>query len=582
VYFSGHGQLLRGEGYLVTYEAVRSDIPNTAYPLSDLRRALAAIQARTKVVFTDACRSGALNNTASTEELRQRLSGLAGGTISFAASGASQAALEPGGAEDRHTIFGQSVIGGLQGYADADCDGTVTAEELSGYVKVQVGRASGGKQEPSIVLPRELSKLALMKYGGARCIGTSPADRKTDLRIELENFSCDDSAAVVQVNGRVAGTICGGNTLRVPGVPVGRYKVRITRAGMRPGESEFTASRPEHRETMKLTPRPRSEAVSRNLERAFNLYTRGGATHYREAVGLLEKVRNEDASDPELAYGIGLVHKVEGHPEKARAALEAAITLDASHLRARALLADLIAADSPGDAIRLLIEVQDLTLEDLRSRVALSRAYQRAQLCEESVQWAKAASRRAPAHIELQAEPLVEHGVSLKICAEQAEESIRTKLDEDAVAAFYEALQRLGRFRSGAGGKLWYELGGAFALGWKFEVARKEQHESLLVDTYAGLCEVELRRENSCAAIAACEKWTSMREKDAEARYRMAFSAATAAHANSACGKRLWTWRDACAAYQKVPVQNLPPDWAKKTRDLGGVIRRFTRCSDPN
>jgi hypothetical protein len=231
IYFSGHGYLDEAnQGYLITYDTVRSDIPHTAVPLSVLRQALRAIRATTKVVFIDACHSGALNeNSAATERLRQNLLEIDGSTISIAASTAGQNALEGGSAGDRHTLFGQFLMSGLDGYADADCNGVVSAQELAGYIAAQVSKSSNGAQRPSAALAPALRSLPLARYASPRCKGASPPDAKGDLRIKLNSFDCNDNPAVVQIDGRITGTICAGAALWVPGLPGGKYPIRVSR-----------------------------------------------------------------------------------------------------------------------------------------------------------------------------------------------------------------------------------------------------------------------------------------------------------------------------------------------------------------
>ena len=280
VYFSGHGDLQGGQGYLITYDTVRNDIPHTALALSDLRRALGAIRAKTKAVFLDACHSGALNQTAAaTEQLRQSLLALDGSTLAITASAAGQDALERGGADSRHTLFGQFLISGLEGYADADCNGVVTAQELAGYLVAQVPKASGGAQSPSVSLPGMLAGLPLARYGTPRCTSASPPDQRGDLRVDLAQFECHDSPAVVQLNGRTAGTICAEQALWIPGLPGGRYSVRVSRAGMTPREQAVDV-RPgaESAIPIELAARPPRSATAENaLKKALDLYTQGGA-----------------------------------------------------------------------------------------------------------------------------------------------------------------------------------------------------------------------------------------------------------------------------------------------------------------
>jgi hypothetical protein len=243
---------------------------------------------------------------------------------------------------------------------------------------------------------------------------------------------------------------------------------------------------------------------------------------------------------------------------------------------ARTMLADLLIAERPAEAIRLLIEVQEMTANDLLSSVVLSRAYQRARLCDPSVQWAKAASKLAPAQAALQAEPLVEYAVSLKLCAEEAqEEAWKTQIDNEAVEKFKEALGRLREFRSGAGGKIWYEFGGAVGVGWKYLPLKKDQYERLLVDTYAGLCEVEGRPDHTCPGIEACKEWIKRRLCDAEARFRMTLNAAAAAGGNLDCAGRRWAWPAVCDLYRSIAINSLPPDTAKHATGLGRALKRM-------
>jgi hypothetical protein len=112
-----------------------------------------------------------------------------------------------------HTLFAQFLMSGLDGYADANCDGIVPAQELAQYIEAQVRKASMDMQRPSAAMPGQLQNLPLARLGAPRCAGISPPDRKGDLRVKLDRFDCKDSPALVQVNGRTAGTICVGGML---------------------------------------------------------------------------------------------------------------------------------------------------------------------------------------------------------------------------------------------------------------------------------------------------------------------------------------------------------------------------------
>lgn len=129
-----------------------------------------------------------------------------------------------------------------------------------------------------------------------------------------------------------------------------------------------------------------------------------------------------------------------------------------------------------------------------------------------------------------------------------------------------------------AGGKFWYEIAGTVGAGWKFDAANKDQYERLLVDTYAGLCEVQGRRGQTCAALDACQAWTRLRKDDAESRFRMTFNAASEANSNLVCAARKWTWPAVCELYQSIPLSRLSPVMAKQASDLGIALRQSNRC----
>ncbi len=114
--------------------------------------------------------------------------------------------------------------------------------------------------------------------------------------------------------------------------------------------------------------------------------------------------------------------------------------------------------------------------------------------------------------------------------------------------------------------------------GWKFDAANKDQYERLLVDTYAGLCEVQGRRGQTCAALDACQAWTRLRKDDAESRFRMTFNAASEANSNLVCAARKWTWPAVCELYQSIPLSRLSPVMAKQASDLGIALRQSNRC----
>ncbi|MBL8292277.1 MAG: caspase family protein, partial [Bryobacterales bacterium] len=293
IYFSGHGHYERGAGYLVTWDARRAAIASTSYPMADLRRALAALRARSKIVFTDACHAGALNQSVdATGKLRENLLDLDRSVFSLAASAASQQALELSNPEDRHTLFSQFLISGLAGHADLNCDGSVTAAELAAYVREEVIGESNGAQEPTWSPKQGLDRLLLARYSKPRCV--SAATKRGSLLVDTPGLACNDTrnSAVLLFDGIVAGTLCGAGKLRIPGVASGPHSVRIERTGFLPVSTTVQVP-PGAQASVRAALQPRSgmpASLVDELAKAERGYWKGGDQDLKKALATLDRI----------------------------------------------------------------------------------------------------------------------------------------------------------------------------------------------------------------------------------------------------------------------------------------------------
>src|SRR5262249_27631471 len=149
VYFAGHGFMYQGKGYLAPYDFNPNDIAASGYPMDDLGRIFGnKIKARSKILLTDACHSGAISPE-DTASLNQTLSGLQKSLFSLTASRASERSFESPDLKGGHGVFTYYLVSGMEGAADSDADGIVTADELSEYVHTQVREYTGAKQNPT-------------------------------------------------------------------------------------------------------------------------------------------------------------------------------------------------------------------------------------------------------------------------------------------------------------------------------------------------------------------------------------------------------------------------------------------------
>jgi uncharacterized caspase-like protein len=131
-FFSGHG-------YPGGFCAADGDLL-----YSDVRRAMAQSKSRSKVIYADACYSGAIRN-------RRHASSTAGqdkkaGVMLFLSSRTNETSIES--RRMQNGFFTTYLLSGLRGKADANRDRVITAKEIFRYVSRGVKELSNDKQHP--------------------------------------------------------------------------------------------------------------------------------------------------------------------------------------------------------------------------------------------------------------------------------------------------------------------------------------------------------------------------------------------------------------------------------------------------
>lgn len=146
VYYAGHGapNPTTGEGYLMPYEADPSYLEETAYSVTRLYSDLAKLPTKDITVVLDACFSGQGQRSLIAQGTRPLVAikeARAPGslTIIAAASGTQVSASDHAA---KHGLLTYHLLAGLQGPADADKNGQITASELFAYARPAVERAA--------------------------------------------------------------------------------------------------------------------------------------------------------------------------------------------------------------------------------------------------------------------------------------------------------------------------------------------------------------------------------------------------------------------------------------------------------
>ena len=156
VFYAGHGMPTAdgSSAYLVPYDGDIQLLEDTAISRKRFFDEISATKPRSATFFFDNCFSGATRS----EELllasrplgiRVQETSVPDNYLVFTAGETDQiAGVEP---EVKHGRFSYFVFKGLEGEADANSDGKISAGELHTYVKESVGRFSAGAQTPTML-----------------------------------------------------------------------------------------------------------------------------------------------------------------------------------------------------------------------------------------------------------------------------------------------------------------------------------------------------------------------------------------------------------------------------------------------
>ncbi len=134
VAFSGHGMARGAEGYLIPMDGQPDDLENTALAANDVFDRLKQCDGK-KILFVDACHSGGKDGAQAGFDPHVISSEANGfyGLFSCQKDQISQELPELG-----HGVFTSCLIDGIKGYADANRDRMVTADELYEFVSNRV------------------------------------------------------------------------------------------------------------------------------------------------------------------------------------------------------------------------------------------------------------------------------------------------------------------------------------------------------------------------------------------------------------------------------------------------------------
>lgn len=510
IYFAGHGLMYQGKGYLAPYDFDLNNVAGSGYPMDELSAAIGTkIHATSKILFTDACHSGAISPE-DTEALNGKLETLNPSLFSLTASRARERSFESPQLDGGHGVFTYYLVQGMGGAADVSPrDGVVTADELSEYVHTQVREATQNQQNPTSDRSNFDPGMLIAYVPSNALPGTSPAPKTGGLV-----FESNMDGVEVFVDGKSIGTVSKGKPLNLPGLQPGEHTIKGVHMGYEPDGPRQETVYPGQDSTVSLKiliPRHRDKAATDLLDKGVDAYQKGGADNYKKAAGLFERAFQMDPTYSQAAFYLGLTYNALYDQDKAAEYYQKAIAIDPDYLEARADYAGML-LDTGGvdEAIRQINAVLTRDPNHAVALTMLAQADRFKELYPQSIEAAKKAIKLAPKN----AEPHMWLGDSLRLSGKYA----------NAKAEYVTYLQ-LSNFDSHLAGNLnYYVLGSLFALGRKKRASQHDIWQDMRSLAYFGMCDCERKLNNFDSAIAYCTKALTFDDKDAYAHYALGIS----------------------------------------------------------
>jgi len=507
IYFAGHGFVSGGKAYLAPYDIDPNDIAGTAYPMERLGRVIGAeIKAKWKVLLTDACHSGAITPEADTRQINSSLLQLDRSLFSLTASRDREQSFESEIWGGGHGVFTYYLIKGIEGEADENGDGVVTADELGEYVRVNVRRDTKARQNPTAERGSYDPNM-ILAYNPARAPSAPLQPPKFGALVIESNMD----GVEVFVDGKSQGVVNKGKPLRLPGIQPGVHVIQGVRMGYEPDGPREETVYPGQETTVTLRiviPRVRKRSAVDSFNEGMEYYQKGSEKNYQKAAELFRKALAEDPKYSQAALYLGRAYHALYDYGNARKAFEQAIAIDPDYAEAQAsfgaMLLDVGDLDS---AIRYLTAAYQRDPSSSLTPALLAQAFTRKGAYEEGVKYAREAIRLNPGHGEAHF---------------WLAEALRfSKQCSDAIAEYQQYL-RLSDFDSKLAGKLnYYVLGYLAGMGKKKRAAQTDIWRELQFMANFGLCDCERLSRRFDEAVQWCQRALRLDPADLYAHYTL-------------------------------------------------------------
>ena len=535
VYFSGHGFVKNGRGYLAAWDIDLDHAESTGYPMDVLGDIMAnRIKAHWKVLLTDACHSGKINAETTNEAVDAQFRNLPKSFLTFTAATAREQSFEDPNLSTGFGWFTYFVVEGLKGNADNDpCDGVITAHELVEYVRSGVSRyarerhrfqtpSDRGDYEPTMVLG--LSRGCLGNAPGVSMFGTLVIEgNMDDIKVYLEDT--DNLVGKLSTTARL--------TLR--GLASGPHTVIGVKDGYEPDRKEVMVI-PGEEVTVTLRIRYvrkiKKAALDLNVEGEKLLYTHRSTVNpiniapipraqsesdLKKARGFFVSALREDPNFSRAEFNLGQVNQLLADEPGSLAAYKRAIEIDPGYFDARIQDSAVLIENGDADqAIRQLTEAIRLSPASDEAHALMARAYWDKGIWDRCIEAADKALDSRPSNDQAhlwKADCLRQFAAPIAL-----DERSRWLPLYETAEDNYRAFLRLTNFSTPVYQSIAFHFIG-FHLGGRRHADRKEAYDSQRSAAFLGVCLCERRLGNSLRAKDSCEHALKHTPNDGMAHY---------------------------------------------------------------
>lgn len=508
VYFAGHGFLTPSDGqaYLAPYDFRIDDPKGSGFPMAELSNDVEnLIKARNKILLTDSCHSGAIAPDAALAELNHKLANFGQSVFSLTASRDREQSFESPKWGGGHGIFTYYVVQGMEGSADENGDGYVTADELADYVYRNVREATSSRQNPTSDRG-SFNPNMLLAYVPSHITPETPAAKDGGLVFESNMDNVE-----VFLDGNSVGTVMKNKPLSLPGLSPGSHTVKAVRMGYEadgPREEVVYPGRDTTVTIRILIPRHRPVAAIEKMDEGIKLYSRGKIDNYKKAVECFQAALSIDPTYSEAAMYLGRAYEALFDTDSAAASFKKAIDTDPDYLEARTAYATVL-LDTAGldEAVRQLNFVVQHDPKNGQAWYLLSQALCRKEAYDQAID----AARKAVALNPYRGEAHLWLAESLRFTS-----SWQPAVDE------YNQYLKLTNFDSGLAGQLSYNLlGYLIGMGKKSHSSMQDIWKEARGQAYFGLCDCERKLGRYQQAVTDCQKSLSYSQKDPLTHYEL-------------------------------------------------------------